>query len=111
MSYEHYSRVPTPPLKFSTARTYALRAMLHARDDYTCRECGYRFPDVPIGYDGRRGLWRFVRGKRGVAQEGLEVDHIVPRILGGPSTPDNLQTLCMWCNKSKGCRLDLGEAA
>uniref|UniRef100_UPI00111C32C3 HNH endonuclease n=1 Tax=Mycobacterium avium TaxID=1764 RepID=UPI00111C32C3 len=31
----------------------------------------------------------------------LEVDHIVPISKGGMSTPDNLQTLCWRCNRTK----------
>jgi len=36
----------------------------------------------------------------------LDVDHIVPRSLGGASTFDNLQVLCSKCNRSKGNRSD-----
>lgn len=32
----------------------------------------------------------------------LRVDHIVPRYLGGTHDPDNLQTLCKYCNQDKG---------
>lgn len=31
-------------------------------------------------------------------------DHIVPRVLGGPDTLDNLQTMCAPCNEQKGGR-------
>ncbi len=34
--------------------------------------------------------------------DNLEVDHVWPRSLGGPSTPDNLQVLCKACNQKKG---------
>lgn len=37
----------------------------------------------------------------------LQVDHVVPRYLGGTNEPDNLQTLCKYCNRDKGiCRID-----
>lgn len=36
--------------------------------------------------------------------EGLTLDHIHPWSLGGPDTPDNLQTLCRSCNSRKGDR-------
>lgn len=35
----------------------------------------------------------------------LEVDHILPVSKGGLSTPDNLQTLCWRCNRTKGARV------
>jgi 5-methylcytosine-specific restriction endonuclease McrA len=31
-----------------------------------------------------------------------EVDHIVPLLLGGTNWPDNVQCLCVTCNRSKG---------
>jgi hypothetical protein len=34
----------------------------------------------------------------------LEVDHIVPRMQGGPGTIDNLQALCLTCNRKKSSR-------
>lgn len=35
----------------------------------------------------------------------LEVDHIVPVSKGGLSEPENLQTLCWRCNRTKGAKL------
>lgn len=34
----------------------------------------------------------------------LEVDHVVPKSLGGPDTRDNLQLLCPMCNRLKGTK-------
>ncbi len=34
----------------------------------------------------------------------LTCDHIIPESKGGPTTLDNLQTLCRGCNSSKGAR-------
>jgi DNA-directed RNA polymerase subunit RPC12/RpoP len=35
----------------------------------------------------------------------LTVDHIVPESKGGPTTLENLQTMCRSCNSKKGARL------
>ena len=36
------------------------------------------------------------------SKNNLQIDHIVPFILGGMTIEDNLQTLCKTCNLSKG---------
>lgn len=54
---------------------------LCARYDYTCLCCGRREPDIK-----------------------LSKDHIVPLVMGGRNSIDNLQPLCLQCNKSKGTR-------
>lgn len=56
-----------------------LRWAVFARDNYTCQRCG----------SGLR----------------LEADHIKPYSLGGPTTFENLQTLCHDCNAAKGARV------
>jgi 5-methylcytosine-specific restriction endonuclease McrA len=33
--------------------------------------------------------------------ENLELDHIIPSSMGGPSTKENSQTLCKSCNTRK----------
>lgn len=48
------------------------------RDDYTCRYCGGKAPDVR-----------------------LTVDHVIPDVLGGPDDPSNLVTACVDCNSGK----------
>lgn len=48
------------------------------RDEFTCRYCGAKAPDVA-----------------------LEVDHVVPVALGGDDTPGNLVTACHDCNAGK----------
>lgn len=48
------------------------------RDDFTCRYCGQRSPEVV-----------------------LEVDHIVPLCDGGKDDPVNLATSCWDCNRGK----------
>lgn len=56
----------------------ALRWEVWERDNFTCQHCGTR---------------RF-----------LSIDHIAPVSRGGPTTSDNLQTLCTRCNSQKGAR-------
>lgn len=58
---------------FPEEREYILK-----RDAYTCLCCGE---------DSRHNL---------------QVDHIIPRNLGGNNDEDNLQTLCKYCNGQKG---------
>ena len=64
--------------------------------------------------DSRKG-WRRIRARvlqrdGGVCQncgqsEGkMHVDHIVPKRLNGSDLMENLQTLCQFCNLSKGGR-------
>lgn len=55
-----------------------LRRAVFARDQHTCRACG--------------------------ATSDLTADHIVPESRGGPTTMENLQTLCRTCNCRKGTR-------
>lgn len=50
------------------------------RDDFTCRYCGKKSPDVI-----------------------LEIDHIVPVVEGGTDDPMNLATSCWACNSGKSC--------
>lgn len=51
------------------------------RDHFRCRQCG-RSPAIHFGVV-------------------LEVDHIIPWAQGGKTIPENLQTLCSNCNRSK----------
>jgi hypothetical protein len=49
------------------------------RDNFTCRYCGRKTPEVI-----------------------LELDHIIPISKGGLNEPDNLITSCFECNRGKG---------
>lgn len=55
------------------------RRTVFERDRYRCRACG--------------------------AWVELQVDHVVPHALGGPSVPENLQALCGSCNRQKRATL------
>jgi len=61
--------------------TSALRNMIKARDNHSCRYCSVSLAMEPHLL--------------------LEVDHIIPVSKGGLSTHDNLQTLCWRCNRTK----------
>lgn len=60
-----------------------VRAAVLARDGMTCRYC----------------LRRVHRRKRGPGR--IHFDHVLPRSLGGPDTPENLVVSCARCNLSK----------
>lgn len=55
-----------------------LRFEVLRRDNHTCRYCGRSAPEVK-----------------------LEVDHVVPEALGGPTEASNLATACEECNSGK----------
>lgn len=55
-----------------------LRFEILRRDNYTCRYCGAAAPDVT-----------------------LNVDHVIPVVLGGGDEPSNLVTSCAPCNSGK----------
>lgn len=61
--------------------TARLRGSIKARDNHTCRYCSVSIVAEPHLL--------------------LEVDHVIPVSKGGLSTPDNLQTLCWRCNRTK----------
>jgi 5-methylcytosine-specific restriction endonuclease McrA len=54
----------------------ALRRQVFARDEHRCVVCG--------------------------AEDMLSLDHVLPYVRGGGDTEDNLRTLCLPCNKSRG---------
>lgn len=56
-----------------------LRTRVFERDAYRCRQCG-----------GHRSL---------------QCDHVIPESKGGPTTFENLQTLCRACNLTKSNKL------
>ena len=65
--------------------TANLRNFIKTRDNHTCRYC-------PVSLVAEPHLL-------------LEVDHIVPVSKGGLSAPDNLQTLCWRCNRTKSNKI------
>ncbi|HVP28852.1 MAG TPA: HNH endonuclease [Myxococcota bacterium] len=67
-----FDRVPKRHVRFS-------RINIYARDDFTCQYCGLRYP-----------------------RSDLNLDHVVPRSLGGRSTWENVVCSCLDCNRRKG---------
>lgn len=65
--------------------TSRLREQIKARDNYTCLHCRVSVAAEPHLL--------------------LEVDHIMPVSRGGLSVPENLQTLCWKCNRTKGAKV------
>lgn len=67
--------------------TARLRSFIKERDNHTCQNarCGTSIAREPHLL--------------------LEVDHIIPVSKGGMSAPDNLQTLCWRCNRTKSNKL------
>lgn len=65
--------------------TAKLRNFIKSRDNHTCQECSISIHKEPHLL--------------------LEVDHIIPVSRGGLSAPDNLQTLCWRCNRTKSNKM------
>ncbi|MGH0031540.1 MAG: HNH endonuclease [Myxococcota bacterium] len=69
-----YDRVPKRHVRYS-------RLNIFARDKFTCQYCGDRPP-----------------------RSQLNLDHVVPRSLGGRTTWENVVCSCVDCNRRKGGR-------
>ncbi len=69
-----YDRVPKRHLRYS-------RTNVFARDKFTCQYCGARPP-----------------------RSQLNLDHVIPRALGGKTTWENVVASCVECNRRKGGR-------
>lgn len=69
-----YDRMPIGRVRFS-------RANVFVRDNYTCQYCHQQ-----------------------MKRADLNIDHVMPRSRGGPTTWDNVVTSCVRCNVRKGNR-------
>lgn len=69
-----FDRIPKRHVRFS-------RINIYARDNFTCQYCGLRH-----------------------TRSELNLDHVVPRSLGGRSTWENVVCSCLECNRRKGGR-------
>ena len=70
----HYDRVPKRHVRYS-------RVNVFTRDKYTCQYCGAQ-----------------------PQRSQLNLDHVVPRALGGKTTWENVVCSCVDCNRRKGGR-------
>ena len=74
----------------------ALRLKCLERDDYTCKLCGFK-PEIPEVYKTT-----FPHQIDSFKSSNFVADHIKPIALGGDEWDiNNLQTLCLLCNKKK----------
>jgi 5-methylcytosine-specific restriction endonuclease McrA len=71
---QSYDRVPKRHVRYS-------RANIFTRDKFTCQYCGVRPP-----------------------RSQLNLDHVIPRSLGGRTSWENVVCSCVDCNRSKGGR-------
>lgn len=79
---------PIPSLPKKAIINRVLRSEVFMRDGYQCLCCGAR------------------------ELNSLRADHVVPESKGGPTTIENLQTLCQPCNSRKGTKtIDYRQAA
>ena len=69
-----FDRIPKKEVKFT-------RANVFERDQYVCQYCGNHFE-----------------------RKDLNIDHVIPRHQGGPTTWDNVVCSCIKCNSRKGNR-------
>ena len=69
-----FDRLPRRHVRYS-------RNNIFTRDDFTCQYCQKRAP-----------------------RSDLNLDHVIPRALGGRSTWDNVVCSCLHCNRKKGGR-------
>jgi hypothetical protein len=77
-----FARVAAPKQgKGSRTLSLSVRFTVLRRDNYTCRYCGRRAPNVS-----------------------LQVDHFIPRSKGGAGKLSNLVTACTECNLGKSAR-------
>jgi hypothetical protein len=92
------------PKKFKTGQdviNFFYKALEYHRDANRYKEA-VNFP-VGVRFDvlKRDGYKCIICGNSAKDGSKLEVDHIIPRSLGGGNEPNNLQTLCFKCNRGR----------
>jgi len=72
-------------------RSEILKIKTFDRDNFTCLKCGHV---------GKRGIYSFYGGMH----IDLIADHIIPLKMNGKDELENMQTLCINCNKIKNAK-------
>lgn len=79
-------------------------------DSVRCRACGYKFSDSTVESflcaekppRTKQILLHLHKDRGGNHRDNsIEIDHKIPRSLGGKDDLDNLEVLCGWCNSAK----------
>lgn len=47
------------------------------------------------------GWYKCIKCGKSYRRGDMDIDHIIPKSLGGPNTRENLQCICKHCNRSK----------
>lgn len=68
------------------------RLGIFARDNWTCRYCGYVWPEVARRHPMP---WRALGVRR------ITLDHVIPRSRGGKTSQENLVAACAECNRKR----------
>lgn len=98
------------------------RSRIYRRDKGVCATCGFdtnriirvrdkirKIPDYARKDRKRRQFLELLKengwGQLSLGRQPYEIDHIVPKILGGHDDLENLRTLCISCHKAETKRL------
>ncbi|MFZ2488419.1 MAG: HNH endonuclease [Anaerolineae bacterium] len=101
--------LPIDKYPYSTPTTQAVIAEAHWRlkiiDTNEYKELYRLYSRRPLTPQKRQRIRERDNNKCVICGSGdrLEVDHIIPAAIGGTNEDSNLQTLCMKCNRAKGC--------
>ena len=60
--------------------------------------------------DSNNGWYKCVRCGKSFRKGDIEIDHIIPKSMGGTNSRSNLQCLCKHCNTSKGNKMSDTES-
>lgn len=56
------------------------------------------------------GWYKCTHCGRKFRKDSIDIDHIIPKSKGGQNNPENLQCLCIHCNRSKGNKTEQTKA-